>query len=95
MTKTIIESILDPLDNSIIKITDNFGEVYSFNQVAVLEVSLRMFTILELIDDTEPESIVFELNRVADEEIELTIVPDDVTIDMVFQEYDDLSKNNK
>ena len=86
MKKGIIERILDPEDNSIIEIKDNFENSYKFNQVATFEVSNRLFSILELIDE-ETEQIAFEISNLGEGNFELNIVPDDPTIDTVFEEY--------
>lgn len=89
MRKGAIERILDEDDYSIIEISDKEGYSYKFNQVALVEVEERLFTILELID-SEPEEIAFEITSLGEGNVELNIVPDDSTIDSVFEAYEKL-----
>lgn len=94
--KNVIEQILDEKNTSPIKITGNTGEVFTFEQVALIHLEDASYTILHPIaKDVLPDDVlVFKIVFQGDE-ASLELEEDEEVIEECFQEYYTLLKKNK
>ena len=91
--RSLIEQLLDPECEDDITLYDEQGNETVFGQVAIIPINGKIYAILVPITPIEgvgeDEGIVFLLDEVDDEEM-LSVVTDEMTIDLVFDEYEKL-----
>ena len=96
--RSLIEQLLDPECEDDITLYDEEGNETVFGQVAIIPINGRIYAILVPITPIEgvgeDEGIVFLLDEVDDEEM-LSVVTDEMTIDLVFDEYERLCEEDE
>ncbi|MDE7161198.1 MAG: hypothetical protein K2N65_00400 [Anaeroplasmataceae bacterium] len=94
--KNVIEQILDEKNTKNIQIPGRNGEVFTFEQVALIHLDEASYTILHpLAKDVLPDDVlVFKIVFVGDE-ASLELEEDEEVIEECFQEYYSLLKKNK
>lgn len=94
--KNVIEQILDETYTGNIKITGTNGEVFTFEQVALIHLADASYVILHPIaKDVLPDDVlVFKLIE-EKEEISLSLEENEEVIEEIFEEYYSLLKKNK
>ncbi|MDE7263933.1 MAG: hypothetical protein K2N64_04670 [Anaeroplasmataceae bacterium] len=94
--KHVIEQILDEKNTSHIKITGNNGEVFTFEQVALIHLDEASYTILHPIaKDVLPDDVLVFKIVYQEEEVSLELEENEEVIEECFEEYYHLLKKNK
>ncbi|MDE6655810.1 MAG: hypothetical protein K2J85_02330 [Anaeroplasmataceae bacterium] len=94
--RNVIEQILDEKNTSNIKIPGNNGEVFTFEQVALIHLEEASYTILHPIaKDVLPDDVLVFRIAYANDEASLELEEDDEVIEECFSEYYRLLKKNK
>ncbi|MDE6660208.1 MAG: DUF1292 domain-containing protein [Anaeroplasmataceae bacterium] len=94
--RNVIEQILDEKNTSNIKIPGNNGEIFTFEQVALIHLEEASYAILHPIakDVLQDDVLVFKI-VVQQEEASLILEEDEEVIEECFDEYYRLLKKNK
>lgn len=94
--KNVIEQILDEKNTSNIKIIGNNGEIFTFEQVALINIDEDTYTILHPIaeDVGNDDVLVFKIVY-NNEEAYLDLVEDEEIIEECFNQYYILLKKRK
>ena len=94
--KNIIEQILDENNTSNLKIVGENGEVFTFEQVALIHLDFDTYVILHPIAKDVPadDVLVFKI-QVSKDDAELVLEEDEAIIEECFDEYYKLLKNKK
>lgn len=91
MSKSLLERILDPEDNSPITLFSETGEELEFEQIALIYLGDTPYLLAQPIGEVEgmgaDEALVFGLFRDEDGDFGLEVVDDDDIVDQVFEEY--------
>lgn len=86
--KSVIEKILDEKNNDILKIQGNNGEVFNFEQVALISLDEELFVILHPIaKDVLPDDVLVFRILHNDTEAELILEENEDLIEQIFDEY--------
>lgn len=94
--KNVIEQILDENNKNNIKISGKNGEVFTFEQVALLHLEDASYVILHPLEkDVLPDDVLVFRIHIQDEEASLELEEDEDIIEECFQEYYALLKKNK
>ena len=94
--KNIIEQILDEKNTSNIKITGTNGEIFTFEQVALIHLEEASYTILHpIVKDVLPDDVLVFKIVFNQEEASLELEEDEEVIEECFDEYYRLLKKNK
>ncbi len=94
--KSVIEQILDENNNNNIKIKGNNGEIFTFEQIALINLEDDTYTILHPIADdvSEDDVLVFKI-LFNENEASLELEEDEQVIEDCFNQYYTLLKNRK
>lgn len=94
--KNVIEKILDEKYTGDIKVPGKNGEVFTFEQVALLHLEDASYVILHPLEkDVLPDDVLVFRICIQDEEASLELEEDESIIEECFQEYYALLKKNK
>lgn len=86
--KSVIKKILDEKNNDILKIQGNNGEVFNFEQVALISLDEELFAILHPIaKDVLPDDVLVFRILHNDTEAELILEENEDLIEQIFDEY--------
>lgn len=87
----ILDILLDEDNEDPIKLYDESGKEYKFDQVALIPIEERLFAILKPIDKikgvADDEAIVFAVNEKEGEDTTLIVETDEALAMRVFDEY--------
>lgn len=94
--KSVIEQILDENNNNNIKIKGNNGEIFTFEQIALINLEDDTYTILHPIADdvSEDDVLVFKI-LFNENEASLELEEDEQVIEDCFNQYYTLLKKRK
>ena len=94
--KNVIEQILDEKNTSNIKIPGKNGEIFTFEQVALIHLDEASYTILHPIaKDVLPDDVLVYRIVFDQDEASLELEEDEQIIEECFDEYYRLLKKNK
>lgn len=94
--KNVIEQILDEKNTSNIKIPGKNGEIFTFEQVALIHLEEASYTILHPIaKDVLPDDVLVYRIVFNQDEASLELEDDEEVIEECFDEYYHLLKKNK
>lgn len=94
--KNVIEQILDEKNTANIKIPGKNGEIFTFEQVALIHLEEASYTILHPIaKDVLPDDVLVYRIVFNQEEASLELEEDEEVIEECFDEYYRLLKKNK
>ena len=87
----MIEALLDPENNDLIRLYDEDGNPIVFRQIAVTNLDGALYAILKPEDAIEglgeDEALVFALQENDEGEVSLLLITDEDTVDAVFEDY--------
>ncbi len=94
--KNVIDQILDENNNELISLKGTNGEIFKFEQVALIPIADDLFTILHpLAKDVLPDDVlVFRIVR-KNNEAELVLEENEDLINEIFAEYYSLYSKHK
>ena len=89
--KEMLEALLDPENNDLIRLYGEDGDAILFSQVAITNLDGALFAILKPVDGFEElgedEALVFALEENDEGEVSMLLVTDEETVAAVFEEY--------
>ena len=89
--KEMMEALLDPSNNDLIRLYDEDGEAVLFSQVAVTNIDGALYAILKPVEAFEgvgeDEALVFALEENDAGEVSLLLVTEPDTVNAVFEDY--------
>jgi uncharacterized protein YrzB (UPF0473 family) len=87
----MVEALLDPENNDLIRLYDEEGNPIVFRQIAVTNLDGALYAILKPEDAIEglgeDEALVFALQENDEGEVSLLLITDEDTVDAVFEDY--------
>ncbi|MCM1131117.1 MAG: DUF1292 domain-containing protein [Roseburia sp.] len=94
--KNVIDQILDEKNTANIKIPGKSGEIFTFEQVALIHLEEASYAILHPIaNDVLPDDVLIFKIIIEHEEASLELEEDEEVIEECFDEYYRLLKKNK
>lgn len=97
--KTVFEQLFDPDDASNVVLYDENEQPVEFEQIAIIPIKEEVYAVLRPVKKMEgledDQAIVFLLDETNEGEEVLSVVDDDETIDLVFEEYERIFNEQK
>lgn len=97
--KTVFEQLFDPEDTSNVVLYDENEKPVEFEQIAIIPIKEEVYAVLRPIKKMEgldeDQAIVFLLDETNEGDEVLSVVDDDAIIDLVFEEYEKLYREQK
>lgn len=95
---TMLEALLDPDNNDLIRLYDEDENAVLFSQVAVTNIGGALFAILKPVEEFEglgeDQALVFALEENDEGDVSLLLVTDSETVDAVFEDYYNLLRES-
>ena len=95
---SMVEALLDPHNNDLIRLYDEDGEETVFRQIAVTSIEEAVYAILKPEEPFEglgeDEALVFALEKNERGDVSLLLVSDGDIIDAVFEDYYNLLRES-
>ena len=95
---SLVEALLDPNNNDLIRLYDEDGEETVFRQIAVTSIEEAVYAILKPEEPFEglgeDEALVFALEKNERGDVSLLLVSDGDIIDAVFEDYYNLLRES-
>lgn len=97
--KTVFEQLFDPEDASNVVLYDENEQPVEFEQIAIIPIKEEVYAVLRPVKKMEgleeDQAIVFLLDETNEGDEVLSVVDNDETIDLVFEEYERLFREQK
>ncbi|MBR2612334.1 MAG: DUF1292 domain-containing protein [Clostridia bacterium] len=95
---SMVEALLDPNNNDLIRLYDEDDNATVFRQVAVTNINGSLFAILKPEEEFEglgeDEALVFALEENDEGNVSLLLVTDEETVNAVFEDYYNLLRES-